>query len=881
MAEVENPVTNCVHKIENPVTAAPCTQGHMDPKVEDEGNPVTNWPACQNPSTNWRASESNLESLRCTRDDCMLGFCGNSILKELCHKIYVQCLTNSHFCRTSYNDRFCNNHKVTTEELTEYFSKLRCSRKRKHKDDKPILDHNWASPNYLYSVDELIILRDNVRITPTGILHFIIKNLRNTNKSNDTIKLLQTLDIAQKVGILSNEDKSEVCEKFIKYIAEYSIFTNDDICCQSIHIGKIAFYKCKFDLNVRCTECYEKFLPDICIHHIEMYLHQREIESLYNLKTLVTKTLEKKLRIPISFHGISYSTNLVNEENDIIQLEDKTVDSEENVFSQKYSNISSVEDNNSQIDNDAATIYSDISSQINNSAATIYSDMSSNEGENSQININVATKYSDISSIEDENSLIDNNATTIDVKLYSDISSCEEGIQGGALCDDNSKTRDCVSPVTISSTDNTDEESSSVLKSCSSTRVSVKRKIHDYFRSMQSQKRSQIGDSNNYISVLENEDVTLIKEISDKSMEDCVKNMMTMISGYGAHNKTSDKVIQNLIENIPKFDGNEMLYLNWKNMFIELYNITPRDGNSKTLEFKRYMLSRTVTPAFHFLSELIKEELENLDTEDTDMSWERFLTELDKRFLSPASQQIARNTLSNIQQHHYEKVINYLERCDATLKIAYTEEELVTSIIESQIITNICKGFSDQYLRRKLFQLDIKNYKIFKEKAIELDNMNTKYNLLMNVNSRIEEPMIVDKVRKQNEEVKDIVKAVLNEWKDEQNRNVLIQNVIPSENISKIQMESQPTKDNDKIIADKNSELRQNNNQTYNCHYCGKRGHFIKDCYLRKRDLRNNQQRFQPMFNQNRPTNTTGQDYRNNRYMPPNRRLNRFYNNAR
>ena len=51
MAEIENPVTNCVHKIENPVTAAPCTQGHVDPKVEDEGNPVTNWPTCQNPST--------------------------------------------------------------------------------------------------------------------------------------------------------------------------------------------------------------------------------------------------------------------------------------------------------------------------------------------------------------------------------------------------------------------------------------------------------------------------------------------------------------------------------------------------------------------------------------------------------------------------------------------------------------------------------------------------------------------------------------------------------------------------------------------------------------------------------------------------------------
>ena len=473
------------------------------------------------------------------------------------------------------------------------------------------------------------------------------------------------------------------------------------------------------------------------------------------------------------------------------------------------------------------------------------------------------------------NKLIDHN-----LDLYSNVTSCtkDEETNEKIFGDNESETK------TFSSEDSIIEGNINGSNLGSNTIRSVKRKIDDYFTSMQAHNISQIEDSYNYIAVLENDDVNLIKEISDKAMEDCVKNTMAIFADYGNHYKPSDKVIQNLIENIPKFDGNEMLYQTWKNMFIELYSISPGQGNQKILEFKRYMLSRSVAPAFHFISELIKAELQKLNTEDTLMSWEDFWSKLDNRFLSPASQQIARNTLLTIQQNRYEKIINYLERCDATLKIAYNKEELSSPLIESQIITNICKGINDQYLKRKLFQLDLKDYKSFKEKAIELDNMNVKFNLLMNIDSRVEEPMVVENIHRRNEEIKEVVKSVLIEWKEEQNRNIAIQEATTTESINKIQRENQSLTNNmniDRLINKDTQEERQFNRQEFTCHFCGKKGHFIRDCYLRKREQGKAQQTFQPLFYRGRPVTRGRQNYGFERIASPNRRFNRVFNDRR
>ena len=125
----------------------------------------------------------------------------------------------------------------------------------------------------------------------------------------------------------------------------------------------------------------------------------------------------------------------------------------------------------------------------------------------------------------------------------------------------------------------------------------------------------------------------------------------------------------------------------------------------------------------------------------------------------------------------------------------------------------------------------MKDYKSFKEKAIELDNMNVKFNLLMNIDSRVEEPMVVENIHRRNEEIKEVVKSVLIEWKEEQNRNIAIQESTTTESINKIQRENQSLTNNmniDRLINKDTQEERQFNRQEFTCHFCGKKGHLLE-----------------------------------------------------
>ena len=65
------------------------------------------------------------------------------------------------------------------------------------------------------------------------------------------------------------------------------------------------------------------------------------------------------------------------------------------------------------------------------------------------------------------------------------------------------------------------------------------------------------------------------------------------------------------------------------------------------------------------------------------MSWEDLIAILNDRFLSPAAHLMARNSLENIYQFEHEKIINYIERVDNIIKVAFPDRNIPT-IVQSR-----------------------------------------------------------------------------------------------------------------------------------------------------------------------------------------------------
>ena len=181
---------------------------------------------------------------------------------------------------------------------------------------------------------------------------------------------------------------------------------------------------------------------------------------------------------------------------------------------------------------------------------------------------------------------------------------------------------------------------------------------------------------------------------------------------------------------------------------------------------------------------------------------------------------MARNNLSTLYQNHGEHIIDYFERCEKMIELAFSENDK-NDVVKEQLLQNIIRRIADNSIKKKLFNENIIELTEHKKRAVELEKAQSKFTFLFGKNSntnyyiieREEEPMQIEYMQKLNQRISTI----------ENYQNKFMKN-LPKNLVKKIYKKKRPE-------SEKNSQIQ--------CFYCNKKGHIMRQCFKKQRESRN------------------------------------------
>ena len=359
-----------------------------------------------------------------------------------------------------------------------------------------------------------------------------------------------------------------------------------------------------------------------------------------------------------------------------------------------------------------------------------------------------------------------------------------------------------------------------------------------------------------FIDAIESDEM---KNIIDLNKE----NMQQLLRQLDRNNSKAIKenIIINLIKEIPKYDGNvdNDTFRSFREKLLEIYGLDTSEAVEKENKFKNYLLNITKGVAFSYVSQILKED----NKIGSIMTFEQMMKKMEERFAHPMEKMMARNNLSTLYQNHGEHIINYFERCEKMIELAFSEKDK-NDLVKEQLLQNIIRGIADNSIKKKLFNENITELTELKKRAVELEKAQAKFAFLFGTNpntnykiiEREEEPMQMEIMQKLNQRISSI----------EKNQNKFRKN-LPKNLDKKIYKKKGPG-------SEKKSQIQ--------CFYCNKKGHIMRQCFKKQRENRNwkfKRINYPNYDNRNYQKYPAVQPYRNYQFRNYRSYPNRFTNN--